>query len=158
MGYETYITWYKWDENNYAENRIIGIVRNIKKYILEVKELLIDEQWDEIALRCAAPELQETIPYRDVRDLARHFFISSALELRNGNQDITQHRIKDVIFPEILENPFQRDPEGRYVFPLRVRVIAESGEYIYISRIQMNENPFERQQFYFQHMSEDVHN
>lgn len=160
MGYETYITWYNWNDITYRQYKITNILRNLHEFLDTTKEYFINQQWDDLIEFGLPGQQLKMLLNRGVtkKDIIQSLFIPSTRENGAGKPELIDLTIEDVIFPEILENPFQPDVNGTYVFPLRVRIIAENGEYLYISRIGMKENPFQPRQFYFIVMSENVYN
>ena len=59
-------------------------------------------------------------------------------------------RVTEVLFPEILEDPFiARDAAGMY-FQLTYRMVDENGlSYLPVARLYMLRNPFGERQFAF---------
>jgi hypothetical protein len=160
MGYETYITWYNWNGRTYFQNKVTNIVRNLRDFLETTRDLISNEKWEGL-ITYGLPQRQlRLLSKRNVAesDIIRSLFIPTALEKGSEHPEIIDLNIETSIFPEILENPFQQNENGDFVFPLRVRVIAENGEYLYISRIGMSKNPFQSQQFYFILMNENVYN
>ncbi len=160
MGYETYITWYNWNGKTYVQEKVTNIVRNVRDFLETTRDLISNERWEELITH-GIPERQlRLLSKRNVMesDIIRSLFIPTALEKGSEHPELIDLNIENSIFPEILENPFQQNGNGNYIFPLRVRVIAENGEYLYISRIGMSKDPFQPQQFYFILMNENVYN
>ena len=56
--------------------------------------------------------------------------------------------INQLIFPEIVEDPFIYDVSD-YYFPIVVRAETASSYYLYNAEIKMNQNPFLTRQFAF---------
>ena len=160
MGYETYITWYNWNGKSYIQNEVTNIVRNLHQFLKTTGDYLTDRSWEDL-ITFGLPQRQLRLLRKRKaaeKDVIASLFIPSSRENGSENPKLIDLEIEKVIFPEILENPFQRDINGNYIFPLRVRVIAENGEYLYIARIGMKKNPFQPQQFYFILMNENVYN
>ncbi len=159
IGYETYITWYNWNNRTYTPRKVTNIVRNLRSFLNTTAEYMKNGNWQQI-FRFVLPEHQLSLLKKkktDKENIIQSLFIPSYTEDGNEHPPLVDLSIQNVIFPEILENPFQRDKNGHYMFPLRVRIIAEDGEYLYIARISMQDNPFQNQQFYFMMMNENVY-
>jgi len=57
--------------------------------------------------------------------------------------------VTEVVFPDVLENPFPLGPGGPESFLFTFRV-AVDGEYLFFTaRLGMNPNPFSGKMFYF---------
>lgn len=159
MGYESYITWYNWNGTTYVPYDITNVLRNLHEFLDITKEYLQNQKWRELLQFGLPPRQLDSLKKKKVseKDIMQALFIPSYQENSTDTPSLVELSIQNIIFPEILENPFQQDKNGHYMFPLRVRVIAEKGEYLYISRIGMKDNPFQPQQFYFITMNQNVY-
>jgi hypothetical protein len=161
MGYETYIYWYKWDGETYSEYAVTNVVRNIKKFLLISAEHMIDGDWKDFFIHGLS---KDRIARYKKKELTSDKMVEKLFTLyseEGGSEEqpiLSDLHISDVVFPEIYENPFQKMSNGEFVFPLRVRIIAAEGEYVYATQILMLENPFQTRQFSFIMDDEYVHN
>jgi hypothetical protein len=159
-GYETYITWYKWDGDEFREYAVVNVLRNLKEYLTACARLLTDGQWDGFISYGLSSEMRQRYRSRvpGSRQIVTQLFSTlGSPELEQSSKPITELEVKKLIYPDLLENPFQKSARGEFIFPLRVRVIAEEGEFVYGAYILMDDNPFENQQFTFIMGSDYVH-
>jgi hypothetical protein len=151
-GFETFITWYKWNGENIIEHNTINVVRNLRTFLSEVHNLLKEEQYREFIEYALLPERVEQLREKDLTDSE---ITRRAIQLRDPAEEeksplqTQEKEIMDIIYPEIMENPFALpDDKGAY-FPLQMRVITEESNYLYEATVAMPENPFTGKQFYF---------
>ncbi len=161
MGYETYITWFRWNGETFLEYKVTNVLRKLNSFLDHVREYMIEGKWKlffDHALSKERVRWYKKKALEPEETLQRIFTVLGEPEDEEKGLSLSQLRIEDVIFPDLLENPFQRTEHGNYIFPLRVRVIAEEGEFVYISRILLLENPFQNPPFSFIMSHEHVYN
>ncbi len=169
-GFETFITWYNWNNRAFVVYRATNVVRNINEFFSRVTALAADGDLAGIAAL--------TAPNPDARTLgpeagsvgssstgagAEPGLISADFRLADFLQPLPETsssavgRIRrafdagegvEAVFPDILENPFPR--QGRHVFVPVVRITCCAGSPLFFqARIAMSSNPFARNQFFF---------
>ncbi|MDZ7793173.1 MAG: hypothetical protein U5P10_05605 [Spirochaetia bacterium] len=158
-GYETFLTWYKWDGTKYAQHDSTNIVRNLNQFLHSAGTLMSMGKWEQafslmlpvedadmsmgsLFLRLFTP-LPEKDSGPEVDDAAL------AAQIDRGERPFSS-----VIVPRVLENPFAG--ESQLVKPARhtrfsIRFILRDGRSsVRECRVMMNENPFAPQQYYLQ--------
>jgi hypothetical protein len=169
-GYETFITWYRWNGRDFIEHKTINIVRNLREFLSKIKAIVIEEQCREFAEMALRPEDVERVKQDEVdyRELCARVFVpvEEEKERRNGEQEgeqtdspsereeinpfLTEEKeIMDIIYPEIMENPFMVEGVREELFLLQMRVVTMEGSFLYRAKLAMPVNPFSGQQFYF---------
>ena len=152
MGYETYITWFRWNGETFEEYKVTNILRKLNSFLSEVRAYMIEEKWKLFFSHALSDERVRWYKKKGLEPEQTLKQIFTLLGEPNDDKSpppLSELQIEDVIFPELLENPFQQTKRGSYIFPLRVRVISEEGEFVYISRILLLENPFQNSPFSF---------
>lgn len=150
-GYETFLTWYRWNGFRFAEYRNTNIVRNLKAFLAQIKNMLEEGKAREL-LNYALAKHYITMGIRQKMDNDTILF--NALGFNEFFDPVTTKpssvlmNIRDVTFPNILENPFSsRDKYGWYFKP-SYRVTIKSGlSFIAEAEVRMFKNPFGKRQF-----------
>jgi hypothetical protein len=156
-GYETYITWHRWDGTTYRKHRTTNIVRNLKNFFETSKEFLLSGNLRQFLTYSLTPKdaaLSRTlgIPKTLSRILKPVFFDGSSPEIAEYSDfdpDLLKNTISDVVYPEVFENPFTLRENGPDSFPLTIRVTADEENYFFTARLAMNINPFGGKMFHF---------
>ena len=152
-GYETFLTWYKWNGKSFAEYKTTNIVRNLRGFLDRAATLLSENKIAEFlhdSLR--GPELarlrSEGKSEKAIFDEVFHLLPTSP---DNPNEAVGElSTIKRVIFPNIFENPFPEQSRNGYRFPLTVRFVTSDGaSHFYSAKIYMHRNPFVPPEFTF---------
>jgi hypothetical protein len=156
-GYETYITWYRWDGQSFGKYESTNIIRKLRGFFESSRRMLLSRNWkrffdyaltqqDMDALRGEPPaaafrrifRLQEAPP-PDGTDIYTVLF----------PQGIQKSGIEDVVFPNVVENPFPLTRDGPASFPFTIRMSANEENYFFSARLAMNKNPFSGRMFHF---------
>jgi hypothetical protein len=156
-GYETYITWHKWNGTTFAKYRTTNIVRKLRAFFESSRQLLLSRSWNRFfdyallpedakgAMRADAAEAFRRIfrlaENADPEDQSRYEFLFSPEVSRNG--------ISAVVFPQVVENPFPLGKEGLESFPFTFRITANDENYFFSARLAINKNPFAGRMFHF---------
>jgi hypothetical protein len=151
-GYETFITWYRWNGKRIVEHDTINVVRNLRHFLSEAQKLLIGEEFQtflEYALRTRDVEKLQAQGLSAREILNRALRIRHPEEVDQGPLKTEEKEIVDIIYPEIMENPFAMPGENGARFPLQMRIITQQSNYLYDATVAMPENPFIGKQFYF---------
>ncbi|NOY10466.1 MAG: hypothetical protein GXP33_16655 [Spirochaetes bacterium] len=150
-GYETFLTWYKWNGTRFSEYRNTNIVRNLKAFLLNIKNLLEHGKTDE--LLNFAVDRKYILKYKN-KGADKYTILFNALgfsaffDTMTTKPESVLKNIRDVTFPEILENPFSsKDREGWYFTPSYRVTITNGLSFIAETEIRMFRNPFGKRQF-----------
>jgi hypothetical protein len=146
FGYETFLTWSRWNGRAYVEAGSRNVLRGLRNYLEAVRRDLF--AGNERALLELATEAKEVQRLR-ARGMSERAALLHLLGLGSGGPTELP-RVREVIFPEILEDPFiSQDRFGTY-FPLTYRITDENGAvYLPSTRLYMLHNPFAERQFAF---------
>jgi len=146
FGYETFLSWSRWNGRAFVEAGSRNVLRNLRGYLETVRQGLF--AGDERALLELATEAKELQRLRS-RGMNERAALLHLLGLDSGGlSELPQ--VREVVFPEILEDPFiSQDRFGSY-FPFTYRLSAENGVvYLPSTRLYMLRNPFGERQFAF---------
>jgi hypothetical protein len=145
-GFETFLTWNRWNGRDFVEYQTQNIVRNLNTFLASATELLL------------AGELRDTVSFlvdpSTVRDLRRKGWGDSKILIRTlGLEKLGLKEfptLREVVFPPVLEDPFtSEDKDGSY-FAITYRMIDMNGtSYITEAHLYMSTNPFKVRQFAF---------
>jgi hypothetical protein len=158
-GYETYITWYKWDGRSFHKYRSTNILRKLRAFFDGSRQMLLSRSWRRFLSYALLPEysgslLAET-PARAFQRIFRLQEVAVSEEEERVfyeglfSREISQAAITDVVFPNILENPFPLNPDGPESFLFTIRITANGENYFFSARLAMNRNPFSGRMFHF---------
>jgi len=155
IGCETFITWKKWDGRKFIDYKTTNIVRNLNNFLYTIRELSLSGKLSDLIFFSFDPDARkefEKMGYSQ-QELLIHFLGLTKYHNSGGEQDEfvdfnPLENINDIIFPEILDNPFFiRDEKGFYV-KLSFRIIYSDGvSLIPKVLIYMLKNPFGVHQF-----------
>jgi hypothetical protein len=151
-GYETFITWYRWSGRNFVEYDTVNVVRNLREFLRITSEQVVKGEWGLLTAHGLDSKESSLAVARGLKPTRIAEGIFAPDPSRGEAEDIPPVHsldIRRVIFPEIIENPFQRVETGDFLFTGTVKIIAQEGEFLYSTRIRMTENPFRNQQFSF---------
>lgn len=146
FGYETFLSWSRWNGRGFVEAGSRNVLRNLRAYLETVRQGLF--AGDEHALLELATEAKELQRLR-ARGMNERAALLHLLGLDSGGLSELP-RVREVVFPEILEDPFiSQDRFGTY-FPFTYRLNDENGVvYLPSTRLYMLHNPFAERQFAF---------
>jgi hypothetical protein len=151
-GYETYLTWYKWNGKEYREYRSTNIVRNLNGFLEQARLYLSFNQIDEFFRSSLnAKDLKKFINSGNtVSDFMGSIFRQVPGSLSEQDELLDCKDIHSVIFPQIFENPYSPGKEGDSICNINVRFVCYDGySFIRTARVIMSSNPFEKPQFSF---------
>ena len=149
VGYETYLSWMKWNGKRFVEYKNINVVRNLNAFLARIRDLLIKGDINKllsfaIDSRQLNSALKEGISKKDI--LENFFGISR--ETRGSSQSETVNAIANVIFPDILDNPFYLNDDKGFYFLLTYRIVYQDDvALIAETLLYMKKNPFGERQF-----------
>lgn len=144
VGYETFLTWSRWNGRAFVEIQTRSLLRGLAGFLASLRE----------ALRAGSP--------RRIAELAADPREFERLRSRGGSEEAATlallgldkaglkalPRAAEVVFPEILEDPFTaRDAAGQY-FQLAYRLVDDSGlVFLPRTRLYLLRNPFGERPF-----------
>ncbi len=149
-GYETYLTWYKWNGREFREKATTNVVRNLNTFFGTAAREILHKQW---AAFFSTAETKNRTPIvshgKDVSALfTRIFTPPSDTENKEQLRGCTDFR--SVIFPKIFENPFTIGNSSLREVTVLVRFECYDGnEFIRSVRVAMNRNPFGKSEYFF---------
>lgn len=138
--YETYLTWYRWTGRDYREHASTVVVRNLVQFLARTRGQLLDHAYDALVRDALEPGAVQG--YRraglDARAVISRFFPPA------GDLD----RIRDLVLPDLRDNPFRIPSEAPVSVVLSVRVIDDTGTSHFVDIIvAAARNPFQPRQF-----------
>ncbi|MDR1179814.1 MAG: hypothetical protein LBK44_04855 [Spirochaetales bacterium] len=158
-GYETYITWYKWDGKSFNKYRSTNILRKLRAFFDSSRQMLLARSWRRFFTYALLPEDSgKLLPENPTHAFQRIFLLQESAAFEQEAQslyeslfsrEISQAAITDIVFPNIMENPFPLNPDGTESFRFTIRITANEENYFFSARLAMNRNPFSGRMFHF---------
>ncbi|GAB4364522.1 MAG: hypothetical protein Kow009_01270 [Spirochaetales bacterium] len=156
VGYETYTSWYRWEKTTYKRYRSVNILRNLRNFLRTVRAQILRKDWKaffryalqpkDVAYALAAG-VEEVLP-RIFRVSPPPLYPVAGEEVPHIGIEVIQKDFKDLIYPEILENPFNLREDGPESFLLTFRLVVE-GDAVFLSvRVAMYKNFFGERMFH----------
>jgi len=143
-GYETFLTWHRWNGKTFYEYRTTNVVRNLNNFLKVAKKLILEGRHNEFISHCVDPLRAQALKKAGLND--------SEIALRSlGIQDpVLLIEINELQTPEILENPFSsRDKKGWFFNPA-LKIVDQNGSTVVTdATLYMMINPFGKKQFVF---------
>ncbi len=139
-GYETYLTLYQLTESGYSSAGTINVVRNLRRFLDEVRFEIIAGRWSSIADGAAGSpaELDRFFPPAEDAGPGIEPFVF---------RRVAENGVEDVRLPQFLENPFgslqEREP---VIIPFNV-VCCEGAIFSFLMGVRFRRNPFAGDQF-----------
>jgi hypothetical protein len=146
--YETFLSWYRWNGRCFAEYRTINVVRSLHAFLEEVRRLLLDGSYVQLARWALDPRSVKAL---EAGGLEARAIVYRMLGLLPDREPAAEgEEVREVLFPEILESPFSAEDErGRY-FRLSFRWITSGGAaFVSEATLYLAANPFGSRQFMF---------
>ncbi len=153
-GYETYLTWYRWNRGSFTENRSVNIVRSLNRFLDTCSRLLVEGEWE--AFCATAMDPQAVADFRRKGD--SYFTIAMRCFTLTGVPEgapfeapfMPSQPPSEVFFPVLFENPFNIGKGLPAIVPLSARFSTqEKGDYLYSLRVVLAANPFGKRQYRF---------
>ncbi|HOV37700.1 MAG TPA: hypothetical protein PLG79_03180 [Spirochaetales bacterium] len=156
LGYETYATWYRWEGSTYKRYRSVNILRNLKTFLGTIKQYILMKNWDALFQYALQPQDAAyakaagptTALPRIFRSPPPPLYPVSGGEPSSIGLEVLERRFTDLVFPEILENPFNLREDGPESFVLTFRLSVEGENYLVSTRVSMYKNPFQGKLFH----------
>jgi hypothetical protein len=157
FGYETYITWHRWDGKNFNKYRSTNIIRKLRAFFESSRQTLLSRSWRRFFTYALLPEDAAALQEGSSAEAFRRIFRvqedsgveEAALYEMLFPREISQAGISDVVFPNVVENPFPLKAGGLESFRFTIRVTANEENYFFSARLEMNKNPFSGRMFHF---------
>jgi len=169
-GYETFLTWYRWDGVQFAQYDSTNIVRNLNRFMQKAGYLLSSGKWDQALRHILPAQLYSDSQPAAAEDLFLEVFPPRTVEKQPGEPNrlsggIDEEELRSllasdervfntVVFPQVLENPFAAGDGtccSGYQTRFSVRFIFRDGRSLVREcLVRMNSNPFASQQFYLE--------
>jgi hypothetical protein len=145
-GFETFLTWYRWNGRDFVEYRSRNVVRNLNAFLASTTEVLLTGELREIVSFLVEPANVRTLKRNGWSD---HKILIHTLGLEDMGVDEFP-TLREVVFPPFLEDPFTSEDEQGSSFEITYRMIDLNGtSYIAKARLYMPTNPFQNRQFAF---------
>ena len=156
-GYETYITWYRWDGRNFIKYRSTNILRRLRAFLETSRQMLLSRNWKRFFDYTLLPEDSRSIQRVPAAEAFRRIFSVQEEPGSDGDdpyaalfpENISRTEISGVIFPNITESPFPRKNDDWGNFPFTIRISAGEEDYFFSAQLALNKNPFSGRMFYF---------
>jgi len=151
-GYETYLTWYRWNGREFREYQSTNVVRNLNGFLEQARLYLSFEQFEEFFRYSLNPNDYNEIIGSGSGFPKCMYKIFRPVPGSETEKDELGNCVKfhSIVFPKIFENPFSPLGNSPKICNINVRFVCSSGDtYIRTARIQMNPNPFKKPQFSF---------
>ncbi len=151
-GYETYLTWYRWNGREYREYLSTNIVRNLNGFLEQARLYLSFDQLKQFfKYSLSSDDYTEFIESgANYAEWLNRVFRPVPGSGSDQNEFLNCGKLKSVVFPQIFENPFSPGNTSPHICNINVRFECDDGyTFIRTARIQMNSNPFHKPQFSF---------
>ena len=150
-GFETFLTWYKWNLREFTVYRTTNIVRNLRQFFLVCSEYLRAGEISDFLEYSLDPRVLSGLRKQGLSDsdiLMRIFTLAGEATDINGFFD--EGNFYTIVFPEIMETPFSYANRMDFRHQVSVR-LGRKGEQsrIFLAELNMQKNPFQNKQFYF---------
>jgi hypothetical protein len=159
-GYETYITWHKWDGATFVKHRSTNTIRRLRSFFESSRQLLLARSWQRFFDYTLLPQEAQSAETQDPAQTFRRFFrlqddavpqsVSgpSVYEILFP-REIEKSLLSGVVLPNVVENPFPLGKDGPRSFPFTIRINSAGDNHFFSARLAMPENPFDGKMFYF---------
>ncbi len=148
-GYETYLTWYKWNGREFREKATTNVVRNLNTFLETAAQQILRKQWTSF-FRNSLNKNRKGIPSGENASalFSRIFTVSPNTEEKGPPGGCSDFR--SVVFPKIFENPFKIQSSTLKEIALMVRFECYNGSgFIRTVRVAMYRNPFGKSEYFF---------
>ena len=149
-GYETFISWLRWNGEEYAPHNRTNVMRNLRDFFTAAEEKIPVLGWE----HCFDQRL-EVSQLSELRSAGKagEEILSRFFQPLPGQDEVPPlYRIDPagVVFPRVLEDPFSYSSSGPLRFSVIVKVQDRGGtSFFYQGLLGMSDNPFGENQFAF---------
>ncbi|MDC7126886.1 MAG: hypothetical protein PQJ46_15045, partial [Spirochaetales bacterium] len=150
-GFETFITWYKWDYKEYSEYKTTNIVRNLKAFYLICSEYLRAGEISEFLSYAIDSDALSRLKKQGLTNNDIMNLVFKPVDgVRVPDNFFDTGSFSNVVFPDIMETPFSYENRNDLRHPVFVR-FNRPGEksIIFLAELVMKKNPFQNKQFCF---------
>ncbi|MBI9107251.1 MAG: hypothetical protein JEZ04_10960 [Spirochaetales bacterium] len=150
-GFETFLTWYKWNLREYTEYKNTNIVRNLRAFFNDCSMLLKEGSFKAFFEFALDAEGLRELKKQGLTDSEILYKIFPPADGSPGYDDFfLRGDFTAVVFPEIMETPFSYDTRNEFRHTVSVRFSRHGGEsLICLGELRMKRNPFQDRQFCF---------
>ena len=152
IGYETFLTWYRWNGTRFVEQTTINVVRNLQTFLARTKELLLARRWADLLAHCFSQDQVRLLRRRGLsvaEVLVRGLGLDAHYDPAIISATQVLEDIADVVMPHFLENPFTANDERGSYFLLAFRTGDAAGaSRVVEAPLYMPRNPFGPRQFF----------
>ena len=149
-GYETFITWIRWNGRSYSEYRTTNIVRNLNEYLATAGRILGSSNLTAFVEKALSQRTLESLRAEglDALMIVNRILQPSSSSLQSFGELLRRDgKVEAAEFPRFFENPFS-DPGATLTIPVRI-VCCGGLSAVFETRLAMAENPFSSPQFFF---------
>jgi hypothetical protein len=156
-GYETYITWHRWDGRGFSKYNSTNVIRKLRGFFENSRQMLLTRGWKKFFDYALAPRDASALQSGSAPAAFRRIFRTQEDASPEEadiydilfSEDIPESEIADIVFPNVVENPFPLTRDGPASFPFTIRINANEENYFFSARLAMNKNPFSGRMFHF---------
>ncbi|MDR1931727.1 MAG: hypothetical protein LBQ57_02780 [Spirochaetales bacterium] len=156
-GYETYITWYRWNGQGFGKYESTNVIRKLRGFFERSRQLLLSRDWKRFFDYALLPRDADALWGGSAAASFRRIFRTQEGSSVGGDdiynvlfpQEAQESEITDAVFPNVVENPFPLTRDGPSSFPFTIRITANEENYFFSARLAMNKNPFSGRMFHF---------
>ncbi len=149
-GYETYLTWYRWNGREFREKATTNVVRNLNNFLEAAAGQIIRKQWPAFLNNLSDKNRKDIIhSQKNILSVFSKIFVTPKnTEDMEYPAECTNFR--SVVFPKIFENPFKIQSRNLKEVTLMVRFECYNGSgFIRSVRVAMDKNPFGKSEYFF---------
>jgi hypothetical protein len=146
VGYETIMRWYRFNGEKYTLYGTFAVVQRLQTFLQTIKKYMLKGQVSSLVSYAVSPSAAGALREKgssDSRIAARALGLMPVVSQSGLSTYNFFKGIKEIVFPDIIENPFiHKNSLGLY-FKLTFKII-DTHDVAYISEIPvyLNKNPF----------------
>jgi hypothetical protein len=150
-GFETFLTWYKWNLREYTEYKNTNIVRNLREFFSSCSSLLKVGKFAAFFDYALDEETLTGLKKQGLTDTEILKMVFKPADSSPGYDNFFElDNFTAVVFPEIMETPFSYDSRNEFRHTVSVRFSRKGGDsLICLGELRMKSNPFQDRQFCF---------
>lgn len=158
QGYETFLTWYRWDGRSFSAYRRTNVVRNLNEFFDDLSRSLQTGGIGSAVEKMLCPQLYQKLKAEGLTDEAIFLKLIKPLDpehfrrimTESGNNGKPLEAIESVVFPVMMENPFSYEEQvpQPVTVPMRIET-ANYGILMFNTLLNLHSNPFTPPEFCF---------
>ena len=128
--YETFLTWHRWNGRCLVEQRTLNVVRNLNAFLQQVREALVAADYPGLLRWALDPRQVRNLEARGLDPRSIVFRLMGLLPpaAEEAEEGVAQRAaVQEIVFPQILENPFTAEDERGARFRLSFRWVSTDG-------------------------------